>query len=78
MSAASPAGSVLENVKFVTRIDALTKEQHGRFDEWPIVVTSEVNSITHPEHGDVIVLPIGCYAFPGQRAFADELRRAAD
>lgn len=44
----------------------------------PIVVTKEANAITHPEHGDVVNLPAGCYAFPGQRAFAEELRRTAD
>lgn len=44
----------------------------------PIVVLSSPNSVAHPEHGDVVNLPAGCYAFPGQRAYADELRRAAD
>lgn len=44
----------------------------------PIVEITEGNAITHPEHGDVIDMPAGCYAFPGQRAFADELRRVAD
>lgn len=44
----------------------------------PIVEISEPNGVTHPEHGDVIELPAGCYAFPGQRQFADELKRALD
>lgn len=44
----------------------------------PIFVTPAGNAIDHPEHGDVINLPEGTYACPGQRAFADELRRVAD
>ena len=44
----------------------------------PVVRTAEPRTITHPEHGDCTELPPGTYAFPGQRAFADELRRVID
>jgi hypothetical protein len=44
----------------------------------PVIHTPVANAVTHPEHGDVIDMPAGCYAFPGQRAFADTLRRVAD
>lgn len=44
----------------------------------PVIKTDMPNSITHPEHGDVVDLPAGCYAFPGQRQYAKELRRVAD
>lgn len=43
----------------------------------PILDLSTERTITHPEHGDV-VLPPGVYGVTYQRAFADELRRAAD
>lgn len=61
----------IKGVKMYTLADAT--EIDG-----PIVVLEAPNSVTHPEHGDVVNMPVGCYAFPGQRAFADELRRAAD
>jgi hypothetical protein len=44
----------------------------------PVFTTETPNDITHPEHGDVVNIPPGCYAVPGQRAFAEELRRTAD
>ena len=44
----------------------------------PVFTTAQPNDIEHPEHGDVVNIPPGCYAVPGQRAFADELRRTAD
>lgn len=43
----------------------------------PIIRTSRERTVTHPEHGDVI-LPPGCYGITYQRQHADELRRVAD
>lgn len=43
----------------------------------PILDLATERTITHPEHGNVI-LPPGCYGITYQRAFADELRRQAD
>lgn len=43
----------------------------------PILDLATERTITHPEHGNVI-LPPGCYRITYQRAFADELRRVAD
>jgi hypothetical protein len=44
----------------------------------PIIATPTENAVTHPEHGHVVNMPAGCYAFPGQRAFAETLRRTQD
>lgn len=44
----------------------------------PIIHTTTKRAIEHPEHGDCTDLPPGWYAFPGQRTYADELRRVAD
>lgn len=44
----------------------------------PILQTSEPRTVTHPEHGDCCNLPAGLYAFPGQRVFAEEIRRTID
>jgi len=44
----------------------------------PVVELLSPNAVMHPEHGDVIDLPAGCYAFPGQREYAQELRRVQD
>lgn len=44
----------------------------------PILKTSKPRSILHPEHGDAVNLPPGCYAITYQRAFAEELRAVAD
>lgn len=43
----------------------------------PLLRTTEERTITHPEHGNVI-LPPGIYGITYQRAYADELRRVAD
>ena len=43
----------------------------------PVLLTTEERTITHPEHGDVI-LPPGCYGVTYQRMFAAELRRQQD
>lgn len=43
----------------------------------PILEVAVERTITHPEHGDV-VLPPGVYAIAYQRAYAAELRRQAD
>lgn len=44
----------------------------------PVIESDRPFDITHPEHGHAVNIPAGCYAFPGQRAYADELRRVAD
>jgi hypothetical protein len=44
----------------------------------PVIHATQPFSITHPEHGDCVDIPAGWYAFPGQRTFAEELRRVAD
>lgn len=43
----------------------------------PVLAVETERTITHPEHGDV-VLPPGTYGITYQRAYADELRRVAD
>lgn len=43
----------------------------------PVLVTDRERTVTHPEHGNV-VLPPGCYEITYQRAFAEELRRVQD
>jgi hypothetical protein len=43
----------------------------------PIVVLEKTRTLTHPEHGDV-VLPPGTYGVTYQREYAEELRRVAD
>ena len=52
--------------------------QNGNQLDGPVLKISEPRSIVHPEHGDCCELRPGWYAFPGQRAYADELRRVAD
>lgn len=44
----------------------------------PVLCLTKPRSITHPEHGDCVDLPPGWYAFPGQRSYAEELRRTQD
>lgn len=44
----------------------------------PVIKSDLPFSIVHPEHGDAINIPPGCYAFPGQRAFAETLQRTQD
>lgn len=44
----------------------------------PVIEAKQSFSITHPEHGNCVDIPAGWYAFPGQRAFAEELRRTQD
>jgi hypothetical protein len=44
----------------------------------PVIRTTAERAILHPEHGDCVDMPPGWYAFPGQRTYADELRRVAD
>lgn len=43
----------------------------------PVLDITEERTVTHPEHGNV-VLPPGVYGVTYQRAYADELRRVAD
>jgi hypothetical protein len=43
----------------------------------PVLEVLEERTVTHPEHGHV-VLPPGVYGVTYQRAFAEELRRQAD
>ncbi len=45
--------------------------------EGPVLAVSCERTITHPEHGDLI-LPPGVYGITYQRQFATELRRVAD
>lgn len=61
----------MEGVRFYEMVDATPLDG-------PVIKTTVENSITHPEHGHVINLPKGCYTFPGQRAFAETLRRTED
>lgn len=44
----------------------------------PVLRFDQPNSVTHPEHGHCVEMPAGLYAFPGQRSYADELRRVVD
>jgi len=44
----------------------------------PVIHATKSFSIPHPEHGDCVDLPPGWYSFPGQRVYAEELRRVAD
>ncbi len=61
-------------------IDGITmfKLVDGTAVDGPVVHAEQPFSILHPEHGDCVNLPAGDYAFPGQRAYAEELRRVAD
>lgn len=43
----------------------------------PVIRASEPWTLAHPEHGDR-TMPAGDYLITQQRAFADEIRRAAD
>ena len=44
----------------------------------PVLHTAQPFEVAHPEHGDCIDCPPGWYAFPGQRAYGEELRRVQD
>lgn len=45
----------------------------------PIVhIPADGLAVVHPEHGDCVDLPAGWYAFPGQRTYAQHLRRVLD
>jgi len=44
----------------------------------PVMKFTLSRSLLHPEHGDCVDMPPGWYAFPGQRSFAEELRRVLD
>ena len=44
----------------------------------PVLQLSETRSVIHPEHGNCKDLPVGKYAFPGQRVQAEEIRRTRD
>lgn len=53
--------------------------KNGNALDGPLVKLDKAgNGVLHPSHGDLINLPAGCWAFTGQRAFAEELRRVAD
>ena len=43
----------------------------------PVIETTCERTITHPEHGDVLLTP-GVYGITYQRAYAEELRRVQD
>lgn len=61
-------------------LDGITmfRMKHGTALDGPLLHAEQPFSILHPEHGDCVNLPAGDYAFPGQRAYAEELRRVAD
>lgn len=44
----------------------------------PVVRLDKPRTLTHPEHGNCVNMPAGWYAFPGQRVYAEELRRVMD
>lgn len=44
----------------------------------PILDITEERTLTHPEHGDIILPANRVYAITYQRAYADELKRAMD
>jgi hypothetical protein len=52
--------------------------KNGNELDGPVLRLKEPRTITHPEHGDCLNLPLGLYAFPGQRVYAKELRRTQD
>lgn len=56
---------------------ALFVQRNASALEGPILQATNTFTITHPEHGHII-LPPGIYHVVYQRAFADELRRIAD
>jgi hypothetical protein len=51
--------------------------KNGDALQGPIIKTTKERTVTHPEHGNVI-LPPGIYNITYQRAYAEELRRVAD
>lgn len=51
--------------------------KNGNALQGPVIQTTKERTITHPEHGNVI-LPPGIYSITYQRAYAEELRRVAD
>lgn len=65
---------MLESTKGIT----MYRMNNGTALDGPVIEADRPLSILHPEHGDAVNIPAGCYAFPGQRAFAEELRRVAD
>lgn len=52
--------------------------KHANALDGPLLRLTEPRSLLHPEHGDCVDLPPGNYAFPGQRVYADEVRRTID
>lgn len=57
-------------------IDLYAKKNPNALDG-PVLKTSKERTITHPEHGDVVIPP-GVYEITYQRAMAKELKRVAD
>jgi hypothetical protein len=51
--------------------------ENGNALDGPVMRLSQERTITHPEHGNV-VLPPGCYGIVYQRAHAEEIRRQMD
>lgn len=51
--------------------------KNGDALQGPVIQTTKERTVTHPEHGNVI-LPPGIYNITYQRAYAEELRRVAD
>ena len=53
------------------------RDRNGDALQGPLIRLFVERTITHPEHGDV-VLPPGTYEVTYQRAYAEELRRVQD
>jgi len=64
---------VLDSLAGVT----MYRDANGDALQGPLLVITDERTITHPEHGHVI-LPPGCYEITYQRAYAAELRRVQD
>jgi hypothetical protein len=74
-------GNTLGSRHYLTELQNLQayRLNEGNVLDGPIVQINKPGSmVDHPEHGNCCDLPVGCYAFPGQRAFAEELKRTRD
>ncbi len=73
-------GTTLGSRHILDSLDGVTayKINNGNTLDGPVIHLSEPRTLAHPEHGDCCNLPVGWYAFPGQRVYAEELRRVAD
>ena len=74
-------GTTLGSRHYLTDLEKVTayRLSNGNVLDGPVVqIHSPGPMVDHPEHGNCTELPVGCYAFPGQRSFAAELRRTKD